>query len=66
MNTAQHNKRELGSLAELYERERWLLGETLGRDPRASQDDLNALELRVASIVLDNDFGAYLAEQIKD
>jgi len=64
MNTRQHNNAESQMLSDLFERERYLLGEELGRDPRDSWQDLALLENRISQIILSG-FGEWMANQIK-
>ena len=61
--TREHNESEREMLNALFERERYLLGEILGRDPRDSWQDMAILENRISQIIL-NGFGKWMAEQI--
>ena len=51
-------------MVDLFERERWLLGEEIGRDPRASWVDMAMLESRITHLIL-NGYGKWMAEQLK-
>ena len=65
MTTKEHNQKEACAIYALIERERYILGEQLGRDPRESFEDMETLEKRVSEVIL-NGFGEWLAEQIGD
>jgi hypothetical protein len=64
MTTQQHNKAEENMMIQLFERERWILGEQIGRDPRESWRDMAILENRISQIILTG-FGQWMADQIK-
>lgn len=64
VTTAQHNASEQDLLFDLFERERWLLGEQLRRDPRDDWRDMALLENRVSQLILEG-FGRWLAEVVK-
>ena len=65
MTTKEHNQKEACAIYALIERERYILGEQLGRDPRESFEDMETLEKRVSEVIL-NGIGEWLAEQIGD
>lgn len=65
MNTQSHNRAETGMLHDLFERERYYLGEQLGRDPRESWQDMALLENRISQIILSG-YGQWMAEQITE
>ena len=63
MNTKERNKAQEDMMFNLFERERWILGEKLGRDPRDNWADLVLLQNRVSQIILEG-FGEWMANEI--
>lgn len=58
-----HNACQKQCMEELFERERWLLGENLGYDPRSDWVAMGILQNRVAEVILSG-FGRWMAENI--
>lgn len=59
----EYNEKQKCFMVDLFERERWILGQQLKRDPRDHWADLAILENRVIQIV-SNGFGKWMSEQI--
>ena len=52
-------------MEDLFERERWILGNQIDRDPRDHWGDMAILEARVVEIIRAG-FGEWMAEQIQE
>lgn len=61
----KHNLKQKGLMEDLFERERWILGKFLERDPRDHWADMAILESRVVEIIRAG-FGEWMAEQIEE
>ena len=61
----KHNLKQKALMEDLFERERWILGNQISRDPRDHWADMAILEARVVEIIRAG-FGEWMAEQIQD
>lgn len=62
MSLKSHNESELPDVQTVIERETYLYGERVSRDPRCNIADMEKVMERVCQIILEGGFGEHMAK----